>query len=297
MRIREQDISGLFLKIFFCIIIFVFAFLCFYPFYFIIINSISSSDAVSHGVYLWPKDLELISYQKFFQRPDIGQAYMISVARTGAGTAVTVFCCSMLGFLFTKQYMFIRTFLYRLVISTMYVSAGLIPWYLIMRLYHMQNNFLLYIMPTAVNAFYVVLLKTYFEQLPSSLEESAEIDGAGFFVIFFRIILPLSTPILATIAVYAAVNQWNSWQDAYFLVTNRTLKPLQLVLYNYLSEAERIAANMRAGGVAGEHLRYAISPETVRLTAIVVTVLPVLMVYPILQKYFTKGIMIGAVKG
>jgi len=297
MHIRKMDYSEIFLKAFTGIFVTLFVFMCFYPFYYVVINSVSSSAAVSRGVYLLPKDVDLTSYRKLLQRPDIGQVFLISIFRTGAGTLATVFSCAMLGFLFTKRHMFLRTFLYRLLIATMYVSAGLIPWYITMRTFQLQNTFLLYILPAAVNAFYVVLLKTYFEQLPASLEESAEIDGAGFFVVFFRIILPLSMPILATIAVYAAVSQWNSWQDAYFLVTNRDLKPLQLVLYNYLMEAERLANAMRMGAKADENVKNLVSPETVRLTAIVVTVFPVLLVYPALQKYFAKGIMIGAVKG
>ena len=297
MNYRGQDLSDVILKIFIYICVATFCFICFYPFYYILINSVSSANAISHGVYLIPKEITTTSYEKFLQRPDIVQAFLVSIARTGIGTIVTVFCCAMLGFLFTKKIMFLRTFLYRFMISTMYISAGLIPWYITMRMYGLQDNFLLYILPSAINAFYVVLLKTYFEQLPASLEESAEIDGAGFFTIFIRIILPLSKPILATIAVYAAVTQWNSWQDTYFLVRDRNLRPLQLTLYNYLMEAERLADSMKSGSKGGENLRNAISPETVRVTAIVVTVFPVLLVYPALQKYFAKGIMIGAVKG
>jgi len=294
---NKRDVSDIVLKVISGIFVSVFTFLCFYPFYFIVINSISGSRAVSQGVYILPRDLDFKSFTTFFSRPDLGQAFFISIARSGIGTLLTVFCCSLLGFLFTKREMFLRAALYRLLIFTMYIGAGLIPWFLTMRSYGLQNNFLLYILPSAVNAFYVILLKTYFEQLPISLEESAELDGAGFFVIFTRIIMPLSTPILATIAVYSAVGQWNAWQDTLFLVRDRNLRPLQFVLYNYLNEAEKIAQQMRGGMTNVDQTRFVISPETVRMTAIVVTVFPVMLVYPFLQKYFAKGIMIGAVKG
>ena len=293
---RKLDISDVILKIIVALFVTGFTIMCFYPFYFIVINSISSARAVGQGVYLWPRELDLSTYRSLFERPDIGQAFLISGLRTGIGTLVTLISCSILGFAFSKRHMFLRTLLYRILVATMYISAGLIPWYITMRTYNLQNTFALYILPFAVNAFYVVLLKTYFEQLPDSLEESAEIDGAGIFIIIFRIILPMAKPILATVAVFSAVMQWGAWQDAFFLVTDRNLLPMQLVLYNYLMEAERLASVMRQGGRAIGVVP-SISPETIRLTAIVVTVSPVLLVYPALQRYFAKGIMIGAIKG
>ena len=276
----------------FCIF---FAIICIYPFYYIIINSVSGATAVLKGVYFWPQDLTFINYQKFFEGSDIVQAFFISVLRTALGTALTIACCSFLAYLFTKKEMLFRTFLYRALVCTMYLSAGLIPWYITMRTYHLQNSFLLYVLPSAINAYYIVLLKTYFEQLPAELEESAMLDGAGLFTIFGRIIIPLSKPIIATVSLFSAVTQWNSWQDAYFLVTERSLKPLQLVLYNYLNEAERLAQSMRSGATAS--VAKMLSPESIRMAAIVITVIPILLVYPSLQKFFAKGIMMGAVKG
>ena len=295
--LHQRDMSDVWLKGGIGVFVTLFTLLCFYPFFYIVINSLSSAKAVRSGVFLYPKEWDLSSYVNFFKRNDIGQAFFISVARTVSGTLITLLCSSLLGYVFSQRKMLFRAFFYRLVICTMYISAGLIPWYLTMRMYNLRDSFLLYILPGAVSAYYMVLLKTYFEQLPASLEESASLEGAGVFTIFFRIVLPLSTPILATIAVYAAVGQWNAWQDAYFLVNNKNLRPVQLMLYNYLNEAERIASAMRSGAQAGENMRDAISPETVRMTIIVITVFPILTVYPMVQKYFTKGIMIGAIKG
>lgn len=295
MKIKRRDKSDIAVKIATYIICIFFACICIYPFYYIIINSVSGSTAVLKGVYFWPQQLTLINYKKFFEGSDIIRAFLISVLRTGIGTLVTISCSSFMAYLFTKREMLFRTFLYRFVVCTMYLSAGLIPWYITMRNYHLQNSFLLYILPSAISAYYIVLLKTYFEQLPPELEESAMLDGAGLFTIFSRIVIPLSKPILATVALFSAVGQWNSWQDAYFLVTDKGLKPLQLVLYNYLNEAERLAQSMRSGASASA--AQMLSPESIRMAAIVITVTPILLVYPSLQKFFAKGIMMGAVKG
>lgn len=191
-----------------------------------------------------------------------------------------------------------RKLVYRFIIITMYLSAGLVPWYLVMKAYGFQNSFLLYIIPGAINAYYMILIKTFIEQIPESMEESAEIEGAGFFTIFLRIIIPLSKPILATIAIYRAVAQWNSWQDNFFLVSKSSLQTVQLLLYKHLNETEKLMAMIRSGlnMEAGEG-GIVIPPQTIRMAAVVITIVPIMMVYPFAQKYFTKGIMMGAVKG
>ena len=281
------------------ILVTLFMLICVYPFYYVIICSFSSPDAISQGVYFLPVDFTLSTYQKILERGDIFRAFYISCLRTVLGTALCVFASSLFAFLVTKQEMFGRKFIYRLVITTMYLNAGLIPWYITLKAYGFKNNFLVYIIPGAVNAFYIILVKTYFAQLPASLEESAELDGAGFFTIFTKIILPLSKPIIATVAVYCAVGQWNCWMDNYFFVTDSKLQTMQLILYNYLTQAEQLANSMRyslsGGNVAA--IQNAISHQSVQMTVTVMTIVPILCVYPSLQKYFAKGIMLGAVKG
>ena len=197
--------------------------------------------------------------------------------------------------------MFGRVFVYRFSIITMYVSGGLIPWYLTMKAYHLQNNFLLYVLPGFINVFYVILVKTYIESIPSSMEESASIDGAGFFTIFFKIIFPLARPIVATIAVYQMVNVWNTYMDNYLLVSDPSLQTLQMILFNYLREAQAVADAMKSAANSGStNLTTSgmdITPETIRNATTIISIIPIMCVYPILQKYFTKGIMMGAIKG
>jgi putative aldouronate transport system permease protein len=225
-------------------------------------------------------------------------AVLISVLRTVLGTFLSVLCTSFVAYIITKKKLWLRKFVYRFFIVTMYFNAGLIPWYLNMRFLHLDNNFLVYIIGV-IGTFNLILVKTYIESIPESLEESAEIDGAGSLLIFFRLILPLCMPILATIAVFTAVGQWNSFMDTLILIRNPRLFTLQFLLWQYLNEANAIASAMRQGlgNSLGINPATMLTPTAVRMTIAMVVTLPVLFVYPFFQRYFVKGIMIGAVKG
>ncbi|WP_235885359.1 carbohydrate ABC transporter permease [Paenibacillus cymbidii] len=272
---------------------------CMYPFFYIFIYSISDPIQASQGLILLPKEVTLSNYTQILNQQMIGQAIFISVSRTIIGTFVTVLSCSLFAFTLTKNELPLRKWAYRFVIMTMYFNAGLIPWYLTMKGLGLGNNFMLYILPTAIVGFYVILLKTFFEQIPPALEECATVDGAGYYTIVFKIILPLSLPILATIAVFSAVNQWNTWVDNYFLVSGQKLRTLQMVLYDVLNQSEMLARKMREAQTQTSISRpvSAISPQSIRMTMTIIVTLPIIFVYPILQGYFVKGIMLGAVKG
>ena len=282
-------------------ILLLFCFLCIYPFYYILIVSISTPAGVARGFYLFPTDISFTTYEMLFQRDDLLSAFFISTMRTLIGTFTTILFSSFAAYLVTKKEMLFNKFVYRFMIISMYLNAGLIPWFITMKAYGLSNNFFVYIIPGALNAFFIILVKTFIEQLPASMEESAAMDGAGIIRIFFFIIIPLSKPIVATIAVFAAVGQWNAWMDNFFLVQSKTYQTIQLVLYNYMEEAVRIAQTMRqmGGGGASADManRLNISAVNVRMAATIITVLPILLVYPYLQKYFVKGIMLGAIKG
>lgn len=273
-----------------------FMIMCVYPFYYVIIYSISDPNQAASGLVLLPKGLSLVSFKAIFQTNNIPGAFGISVARSLIGTLLTVVGSSFFAYLVTNEKMFARKFIYRFVILTMYLNAGLIPWYMTMKMYGLQNNFLLYVLPGFVTAYYVILIKTYMEQLPKELEESAKIDGAGLFTIFWKIILPLSKPIIATIAVYAVVGQWNAWTDNYFLVTDSKLQTLQMILYNYLNQANRFQS-MSSSSLDSAAAASMITPTSLKMCVTAIVVVPIMCVYPFLQKYFVKGIMMGAVKG
>ena len=273
-----------------------FTFLCVYPLWYVLIQSLSSGNT-GKAVFL-PEGFTLKNYAQVFQMPNVAHAMGVSVLRTVVGTVVTVGACMLLGYLFTKEEMPGRKVLYRLLVVTMYVSGGLIPTYLVYKSYGLLNNFWVYILPGAVSAYYVILIKTFVEQLPKAVEESAMIDGANTLTIFARIILPVSLPIVATIAVYAAVRQWNSWFDNHvYALTNKNILTMQYMLYKYLNEAERIAKELQEMSTDMANVDNLLTPRGVRMTVTMVTVIPVLFIYPFLQRYFIKGIMIGAVKG
>jgi putative aldouronate transport system permease protein len=180
----------------------------------------------------------------------------------------------------------------------MYFNAGLIPWYVTMLNLGMTNNFLAYIVPGIVAPFNIIMVKTYIESIPAALQESAQIDGAGYLTIFIRVIVPLSMPILATIAIFSAVGQWNSFTDTLFLVSNGKLFTLQFILYRYLNEATSLASlikSMESGGTID--ISKLQTPTSIRTTVTMIVVTPILLVYPFFQRFFVKGIMIGSVKG
>lgn len=276
------------------------AFLCAYPFYYLIINSISSNELSNNGlINFLPRQIHLQNYRDAFSLPGLSTAMVISILRTVIGTVLTVLASALLGYMFTLRRMWHRQFFYRFVVITMYFNAGLIPMFMTMKLLHLTNNFLVYILPLIVQPFYIIMVKTFIENTPVSLQEAAEIDGAGPITIFMKIILPISTPILATVAIWAAVGQWNSFQDTLIYVTDQKLYTLQYLLYIYINQANSLAASVKSSGnIANvQNLITRQTPTSIRMTVSVIVVLPILFVYPIFQRYFVKGIMIGAVKG
>lgn len=279
----------------------VFTLICIFPFYYLIINTISSNQLSANGVINFlPKKIHFDNYVNVVKIRGLGTALGVSVARTVIGTACTVFASAFLGFMFTQQKMWGRKVWYRCIVITMYFNAGLIPMFLTMKNLHLTNNFFVYIIPAIVQPFNIILVKTYVESIPASLQEAAEIDGAGILTVFRKIILPTSTPILATIAIFSAVNQWNNFYDTLIYVTDQKLYSLQYLLYTYINQANSLKAliNNAAGG-GGNVMALATqqTPTSIRMTVTVIVVLPILFIYPMFQKYFVKGIMIGSVKG
>lgn len=285
-----------------CYIIFTLAaILCVYPFYYIVINTISANDVSARGdVIFWPIGFHLQNYKAAFRIEGLLQAFKISVLRTVIGTFCTVFASAFLGFMFTQDKMWLRKFWYRLVVATMYFNAGIIPWYLVMKRMSLTNNFWGYILPLVVSPFNLILTKTFIESVPKELQEAAKIDGADILTIFFRVMIPVIKPIMATVAIFSAVSQWNAFQDTLLLMTDTKLYPLQFVLYQYLNQASSLASLAQTSGSAASLAAAAATTQTttsVRMTITVIVVLPIMLVYPMFQKYFVKGIMIGAVKG
>ena len=277
-----------------------FTLLCIFPFYYIFISSISSNSLVDRGaIFFYPKSIHFSNYVSVFRIKTLPQAAFISVARTLIGTTLSIIAASFMGYCMSKPEYWHRKLVYRFIIATMYFNAGVVPLYLTYRTLGLIDNFLVYVLPCLNQSFNMVLCKTYMESIPGSLEESAEIDGAGYFMRYIRIILPLSMPILATIAIFAAVGQWNAFMDTVLYMTSTKYFTLQYTLNLYLKKATALADILRTDSAAAQNMNLdtLLTAESTRYTITMVTIIPVLMIYPFFQRYFIKGIMIGAVKG
>ena len=273
---------------------------CLFPFYYLFINTISDNEMVRLGqIQLIPKGIHFQNYVEVMKIDGIVDALFVSVARTVLGTLWTVGGSAFLGYLVTKQEMWLRKLWYRLIIITMYFSAGLIPWYMNLRMLGFLDNFWVYVIPGLVSPYNVILVKTFIEGLPQSLEESATLDGAGYTKVFFSVIMPLITPILATLCIFSAVGQWNSFTDTMMLMPSGKYYTLQFLLYKYQNEASSLAALVRNTQDSSSLANLATKQTalSVRMTVAMVVTFPILLVYPFFQRYFVKGIMIGAVKG
>lgn len=298
MRVGKQSLQSHLFDVFnlFCLLIF--AFICIYPFWFLLVYSLSDPREAAKGITaLLPRKATLSNYIQVIQIKTIPRAFMISVIRTVVGGALSILACSFFGYLVSKDEMYFRKFIYRMLIVTMYVGGGLIPTYLVYRMYGLANNFLVYVLPSALTAFNVVLMKTNIEALPPAIEESAVMDGAGILRVWWGFVIPLIKPIIATVGLFAMVGQWNAWFDAHiYMVSRPELHPLQYILYQYLNQAQNLAERLTEN--VGPNVDVsALTPESVRMTITVVAIIPIAIVYPFVQKYFVQGMLVGAVKG
>ena len=277
----------------------IFTLMCVYPFYYIFINTISDNTLTARGqVMFYPIGVHFSNYAQVLKISGLADATLVSLARTVLGTGLTVFASAFVGYLVTKEKLWHRKLCYRFIVATMYFNAGIIPWFILMMNMGLTNNFLAYIIPGIVSPFNIILVKTYIESIPPALEESAQIDSAGYWTRFTRIVLPLCLPILATVTVFSAVGQWNSFQDTLFLMTDRKMYTLQFLLYRYINESNALATILKnSNGAVNMNLSLVQTPTSVRMTVTMIVVAPILLVYPFFQRYFVGGIMIGAVKG
>lgn len=297
---QKQSFGDALISVLIYIFYAVFAFICVYPFYYIFINTISNNDLSQKGLIIFlPHGIHFENYIKAIKIPGLLNAAIISISRTVIGTLLTTMTTAFMGYMFTRESLWHRKFWYRFVIVTMYFNAGIIPWFLTMRNLHLTNNFWGYILPTIVSPFYIILAKTFVESIPKELQQAAEIDGAGTLTMFYRVILPVIKPILATVAIFAAVAQWNAFQDTLLLMTDNKLYSLQFILYQYINQASSLKqlVNSSSGAAVAQSVATVQTATSIRVTVTIIVVAPILLIYPIFQRYFVRGIMIGAVKG
>lgn len=263
-----------------------------YPFLNVLAISLNDPmDTMRNVNFIIPRKFSLSNYIYVFTENDLGGSFVMSVLRTVVGTAIGVLCTAMLSYVLSRKDFYFNKLFTMLFIITMYVSGGMIPEYLLLtRTLHLSNNFLVYIIPGMIWVYNVILMRSFIEGLPIALQEAARMDGANDFVIWSRIILPLCKPSLATVALFMAVGQWNSFMDTYLYA--RELPTLQYVLYEIMEQATiKIDPHAPAG-----QLQNAVSPLSVRMAITIIATVPILIVYPFLQKYFVGGMTVGAVK-
>ena len=263
-----------------------------YPVWNLIVSSFSDARHLTEGgITLYPKGFTLENYRAVFRDTTIWRAFGISIAKTVLGVLTHVFFCSMVAFAMSKRYLIGRKLYSTIGIITMFFGGGMVPTYLLYRQLGLLNNFWVYILPQLFSYYDMIILMNFFRDIPVSLEESAVIDGAGTWQVFLRIVLPLSLPVLATIALFNGVFQWNDYMTARMFVNKEELYPVQMKLYEIIVQSQTtLMSNPSAGAVLPTTTR------SIQLATIVLTALPIVLVYPFLQKYFVKGMTLGAVK-
>ncbi len=272
-----------------------------YPFYYVLIISFNEGiDASRGGIYFWPRTPSLENYRLIFSESKWLNAFKISVLRTILGTVSGLFFTAMVAYGLSHKELLFKRFYFVAIIFTMYFSGGIIPYYVLLKSLGLLDNFWVYVIPMMLNPFFAMVMVSFFREMPNVLKESAKIDGANDLRIFFSLILPLSKPVLATIALFTSVLHWNSWLDAAYFIQTPKLKTMSYYMMEIINKS--MTFNMKgssAGASAQEALGMAtsITTKSIQMATIVVAVTPILLVYPFLQRYFIKGMMIGAVKG
>ena len=299
MTIRETKGDKIFgaVNAFLLILVLIF---CFYPIWFVLCASISNPTLVNSGkVVLFPQGITWVGYQSLFREPMVGIGYRNTIFYTTAGTIINLLVTLPAAYALSRKDFVGRNVLTGIFLFTMFFNGGMIPNYLIVQKLHMVNTVWAMLLLGATSMYNIILCRTFFtNSIPPELQDAAEIDGCTNFQLFTRIILPLSKPIIAVMTLFFAISHWNSYFTALLYITNDNLKPLQLVLQNILVQSDVMTQMIESGqldaGLMEESMRI---KQLIRYSLIVTASLPVMCLYPLVQKYFVKGVMIGAVKG
>lgn len=265
-----------------------------YPIWYVLVNAFNEGqDGMRGGIYWWPRVFSFESFDAVFQSTGIMTAMGITIAKTLFGTLIHVFFTAMVAYAFSRKsliggkiYMLFGT-------VTLFFGGGLIPTYLLMRDLHLLDNVLVYIIPAMFSFFDLIIFMTFFRDIPDGLEEAAKIDGANDWLIFIKIVLPVSMPVIATIALFHGVYQWNDYFAGVIYMNNMDLQPIQTYLYRVVAQSSSSQMLAAIPGGIGK----SVTTQSIKLATMVVTTLPIVLVYPFLQKYFVKGMMIGSIKG
>ena len=265
-----------------------------YPVYYCLIYSFNDGkDAAKQALYFWPRKFSLENYKIVFQNKAIYPAFIMTMLRSIVGTVLAVFCMAMAAYALSKDNLKGRKVYMIMGVITLYFSAGVVQSYLLYREMRLLDSFWVYILPNIFQFYYIILFISFFRELPAALEESAQMDGAGYFTILFKIIIPLSTPVIATVSLFVGVWHWNDWFHPAFFIQNESLMTLPAVLMRAMSLAEAQQTLQKMIAVPSQS---STTMESVRYALLIVSILPVTIIYPFVQKFFLKGMMLGAVK-
>ena len=275
--------------------------LCFamlYPFWNCVVIAFNDGrDTVAGGLTFWPRKFTFENVGYVLQDPRILRAFGVTVSRTVSGAFLSILVTSMTAFALSRPQLKLHKFYIALAVVTMYFSGGMIPSYILIRDLGLRNNFLVYILPGAMNVWNMIIFRSFFLHLPDGLVDSAKIDGAGWYSIFFYIVLPVSMPVFATLGLFAAVWQWNSWFDAALYITRPELAPIQTILNSILNTSSMNELLSKLSGTAATALKHSrVTSKAVTMSTLVVSTAPILLVYPFVQRYFVSGVMIGSLK-
>lgn len=295
-RAIKESVGGRIFNILNIILMVLIGFLCIYPVWYVLVNSFNeANDAMLGGIYWWPRVFSLENYKAVFKSSEVYRAFSVTIARTLLGTVLSVLFTAMVSYGLSKKRLMFRKFYLTLGTVTMFFGGGLFPYFLLLKNLGLLNSFWVYIIPALFSFYNLLIFMGFFRELPEALEESARIDGAGDFRIFFRIVLPLSMPVIATIALFNGVHHWNDYFSGVMYMTNRPdLEPIQTYLYRIIAQTG--AQDIRSAAGAEVATKNLTSSNAIKLATMVITTAPIVCVYPFLQKYFVKGMMLGAVK-
>lgn len=270
-----------------------------YPFYYALIISFNEGiDASRGGIYVWPRKFSFDNYEAVFSDEQLLNGFAVSVLRTVIGTVASVSFTALFAYSLANTELIFRKFYVTLLIVAMYFSGGLIPFFILIRELHLMNTFLVYIIPGLFSAFNAIIMMSFFRELPVELKEAGKLDGASDFKIFYKIMIPLSAPVFATIALFNGVEHWNNWFDSAYFVADRNMKTASFFLMELINQADLTSVQMGADAErAATYAQRTFTAETIRMATMIVVVIPIVCVYPFLQKYFVKGIMLGSIKG
>ena len=270
-----------------------------YPYWNTLVYSLNSpGDSLRGGLYHWPRHVTFSNYSLILSEENVYWASVVSILRALTGSVANVLCTVIIGYALSQKSFVLNKFYSYLFVFSMYFSGGLIPGYFLMRDLHLINNFLVYILPATVSAWNIMVVRSYISELPKGLIESAKIDGASEFRIIFSIIFPLSMPVVACILLFVAVGQWNSWFDTMlYCGNNQSLSTLAYELQKVLQTSQSLSTqSSQAQALIPAAMRNIVTPQSVRATMTIITIVPIMCVYPFLQKYFVNGLTLGGVK-